>query len=114
MYADHIHIIVTSASVVAELHKATKKCIQETTDVKMQDAMVPSGLSIQSAVNRAVNMAVKQITLKDGGVSCMFCTGTNTLTDSAVIYPPGSSTKGQGQNCSHKAVHTTAHITTGG
>jgi hypothetical protein len=88
VYADRIRAIVTSASVAAELRKASKKRIQNDADVEMQDAQAPAaGSSIQSAVDRAVNAAVKRITSKDGGVGCSFCPGSSTNTTDLVTSP---------------------------
>jgi len=76
VYADRIRAIVQGTADAAEQRKANKKQIQQSADVEMQDESGPStGSSIQSAVDRAVNAAVKRITA--ASVSCSGCPGNS-------------------------------------
>ena len=77
VYADRIRAIIGGAALVAEQKKATKKRIQRVADTEMAEAG-PSGSSIQSAVDRAVNAAVKRIQSTSDSVSCSYCTGHKT------------------------------------
>ncbi|KAI9570673.1 hypothetical protein HD554DRAFT_2169798 [Boletus coccyginus] len=96
VYIERIRAIVLSAFEAVERKKSTKQRIQESADVEMADRTGPDAPSIQSAVDRAVNAAVRRITSsKDGG------------------KPSSPPHKGQRPKTDRKKAHQTARITTG-
>ena len=89
VYSDRIRAIIGGAALAAEHKKAAKKRVQRAAEVEMAEAG-PSGSSIQSAVDRAVNAAVKRITSKETEVSSNSHTGCLKLTHCLIKDSPFS------------------------